>query len=175
MSVPFIALKAKGSISSRSDVKQKKLWNVLCAVANVLFLGLLDDLVNSRAICVNLMYCPLVFRAGWQDCNMAWSGQPVFSLSISETWFVPPCFCAVVFGFFFLKYYQMLLQLQAYGVAEQCVFSACRRSRQNFLHDLFIGCCRVSGFRTLVHGVMNSKEGSKARQLFPIMVHLTRA
>lgn len=63
--------------------------------------------------------------------------------------FVSPCFCAVVFAlfFFFLKHYQMLLQLQTYCVAEQCVFSACRCSRQNFIHDLFTGCCRVSGFR----------------------------
>lgn len=148
MSVLFIALKAKGSVPSRSDVKQKKPWNVLCTVANVLFLGLLGDLANSRAVCTNIMYCPLVFRVDWQGCNMVWSGEPVFSLSISETCL---CHCAFVlwflFCFFFLKHYQMLLQLQTYCVAEQCVFSACRCSRQNFIHDLFTGCCRVSGFR----------------------------
>lgn len=48
---------------------------------------------------------------------------------------------------FFLNHYQMLRQLQTYCVAELCVFSACRHSRQNSIHDLLIGCYRVSGFR----------------------------
>lgn len=68
----MLLLRLKGFFLSRSDVKQKKQWNVLCAVASVLFLGLLGDLVNSRAVCMSVMYCPLVFRAGfWHGYDMA--------------------------------------------------------------------------------------------------------
>lgn len=91
----FITLKAKGSVPWRSNVKQKKQWNVLCAVANAIFLSLLGNLANSGGH----KYEPNVLStslSGW----LTWLntvahgavGPALFFLSISETHFVPPCF-----------------------------------------------------------------------------------